>query len=65
MSRPVLLGSTVRMKERIAAGKFAIHGVELAPAERTIAHGRQLVDQIAVSTAEAARKAIAASRVRR
>lgn len=54
--------TTVRMKERIAAGKFAIHGVALAPAERTIALGRQLVDHIATTTAEAARKAIAASR---
>jgi hypothetical protein len=55
----------VRMKERIAAGKFSIHGVELAPAERTIVLGRQLVDHIATTTAEAAQKAIAASRDRR
>jgi creatinine amidohydrolase len=57
--------TTVRMKERIAAGKFSIHGVELAPAERTITLGRQLVDHIATTTVEAARKAIAASRARR
>jgi creatinine amidohydrolase len=57
--------TTVRMTERIAAGKFSIHGVELAPAERTIALGRQLVDHIATTTAEAARTAISASRVRR
>jgi creatinine amidohydrolase len=57
--------TTVRMKERIAAGKFAVHGVELAPADRTIALGRLLVDHIATTTAEAARKAIATSRARR
>jgi creatinine amidohydrolase len=54
--------TTVRMKERIAAAKFSIHGVGLAPAERTVALGRQLVDHIASTTAEAARKAIAGSR---
>jgi creatinine amidohydrolase len=57
--------TTVRMKERIVAGKFAIHGVQLAPAERTVALGRELVDHIATTTAEAARKAIADSRHRR
>jgi creatinine amidohydrolase len=54
--------TTVRMKERIASAKFSIHGVALAPADRTIALGRMLVDHIATTTAEAARKAIAASR---
>ena len=50
---------TVRMKERIAAGKFTIHGVSLAPAERTIALGRQLTDHIATVTAAAIRRRIA------
>ena len=34
---------SVRMKERIAAGKFRINGVELAPAEKTIEWGRKIV----------------------
>jgi creatinine amidohydrolase/Fe(II)-dependent formamide hydrolase-like protein len=46
---------TVRMEQRIAAGKFTIHGVSLAPAERTIALGRGLVDHIATVTAAAIR----------
>ena len=57
--------TTVRMKERIAAGKFSIHGVPLAPAERTIALGRELVDYIATTTADAIRKAIGSSRSRK
>ncbi len=36
--------TTVRMKQRIAAGKFQINGIPLAPAEKTIALGRKLVD---------------------
>src|SRR5215469_10662441 len=35
---------TVRMKQRIAAGKFRINGIDLAPAEKTIAWGRRIVD---------------------
>lgn len=53
---------TVRMKERIAAGKFTIHGVSLAPAERSIALGRQLTDHIATTTAAAIRQRLAAAR---
>ena len=33
--------ASVRMKQRIAAGKFRINGVDLAPAEKTIEWGRQ------------------------
>ena len=36
--------SSVRMKERIAAGKFRINGIELAPVEKTIAWGKKIVD---------------------
>jgi creatinine amidohydrolase/Fe(II)-dependent formamide hydrolase-like protein len=35
--------TTVRMQERIAKGLFSINGVALAPAERNIEVGRQLV----------------------
>lgn len=47
----------VRMKERRAAGKFSINGVDLAPADRTIAVGKRLVDYRASITVEAIRKA--------
>lgn len=50
---------TVRMAERIRAGKFTIHGVDLAPAERTIELGRALVDHIADVTVEAVRRRLA------
>lgn len=49
--------STVRMKERIAAGKFRINGVELAPAEKTIEWGRKIIEYRAETTAAAIRKA--------
>ena len=51
--------TTVRMKERIAAGKFRINGVELAPAEKTIAWGKRIIDFRAEATARAIRKAVA------
>jgi creatinine amidohydrolase/Fe(II)-dependent formamide hydrolase-like protein len=47
-----------RMKERMAAGRFSINGVPLAPAEKTIAMGRKAVDWRASVTAEAIRRAI-------
>lgn len=34
----------VRMKERGAAGKFSINGVELAPAPKTIEWGKKIID---------------------
>ena len=49
---------SVRMKQRLAAGKFSINGVELAPAEKTIALGRRAVDYRATLTVEAIRKAL-------
>jgi len=50
--------TTVRMKQRIAADKFRINGIELAPAEKTIAWGRKIVDVRADATVKAIRKAI-------
>ena len=50
--------ATVRMKERIAAGKFRINGVDLAPAAKTIEWGRKIVDYRAKITASAIQKAI-------
>ena len=38
---------SVRMRERLAAGKFSINGVPLAPAEKTAQLGRELRDYLA------------------
>jgi creatinine amidohydrolase/Fe(II)-dependent formamide hydrolase-like protein len=48
--------ANVRMAQRVKAGKFTIHGVSLAPAERTIELARGLVDHIADVTVAAIRK---------
>jgi creatinine amidohydrolase/Fe(II)-dependent formamide hydrolase-like protein len=50
--------ATVRMKQRVAAGKFRINGVELAPAAKTIDWGRKIVDYRAEVTVNAIRRAI-------
>jgi creatinine amidohydrolase len=50
--------TTVRMQQRLDRGRFSINGVELAPAQRTIALARELVDHIATVTAEAIQRAI-------
>jgi creatinine amidohydrolase len=49
--------TTVRMKQRLAAGKFRINGIDLAPAEKTIAWGKKIVDFRAEATVRAIRKA--------
>jgi len=54
--------TTVRMKQRIAADKFRINGIELAPAEKTIEWGKKIVDRRAEATVTAIRKAIAGSK---
>jgi len=51
--------SSVRMKERIAAGNFRINGVELAPAEKTMELGRKIIDLRADNTVKAIRAALA------
>jgi creatinine amidohydrolase len=50
--------NAVRMRQRIAKGKFSINGVNLAPAEKTIELGKKAVDYRATVTVEAIRKAI-------
>jgi creatinine amidohydrolase len=50
--------ATVRMKERIAAGKFRINGIDLAPVARTIEWGKKIVDYRAGITSGAIQKAI-------
>jgi creatinine amidohydrolase/Fe(II)-dependent formamide hydrolase-like protein len=49
---------SIRMKQRIAAGNFRINGVELAPAEKTIAWGKRIIAYRAETTAAAIRKAL-------
>lgn len=49
--------SAVRMDERIAAGKFRINGIDLAPAEKTIEWGKKIVDYRAEQTVKAIRTA--------
>jgi creatinine amidohydrolase/Fe(II)-dependent formamide hydrolase-like protein len=50
--------TTVRMKQRVAANKFRINGVELAPAETTIDWGKKIIDYRAEVTVQAIRKAV-------
>jgi creatinine amidohydrolase/Fe(II)-dependent formamide hydrolase-like protein len=51
--------SSVRAKQRTAAGKFRINGIELAPAEKTIEWGKKIVDYRAEVTVKAVRRAMA------
>jgi creatinine amidohydrolase len=48
--------ASVRMKERIAAGKFRINGVDLAPVEKTVDWGKKIVAYRAELTVAAIRK---------
>jgi creatinine amidohydrolase/Fe(II)-dependent formamide hydrolase-like protein len=51
--------NTVRMKERGAAGKFSINGIDLAPAPKTIEWGKKIIEfraNAAVKAIELARK---------
>jgi len=50
--------ATVRMKQRVAANKFRINGVELAPVEKTIGWGKKIIDYRADVTVQAIRKAM-------
>ena len=50
--------ASVRMKQRIAAGKFKINGVDLAPVEKTVEWGKQLIDYRAEIAVKAIRKSI-------
>jgi creatinine amidohydrolase len=51
--------TSVRMKERIKAGNFRINGIELAPADKTIAWGKRIIDFRAEKTAIAIKNALA------
>lgn len=45
--------SSVRMKERIAAKKFKINGLDLAPVDKTIAIGKKIIEFRAQATVDA------------
>jgi creatinine amidohydrolase/Fe(II)-dependent formamide hydrolase-like protein len=49
---------TVRMNQRLAAGRFHINGIDLSPATTTIAWGKRIIAYRAETTARAIRKAI-------
>ncbi|HKA06026.1 MAG TPA: creatininase family protein, partial [Gemmataceae bacterium] len=54
--------TTVRMKQRIAADKFRINGIELAPAEKTIEWGKKIVNFRAEATVTAIKGAMTTGR---
>jgi creatinine amidohydrolase/Fe(II)-dependent formamide hydrolase-like protein len=47
---------SVRVEQRIEAGRFKINGVELAPAEKTIEWGRKIIEFRADATVQAIRE---------
>jgi creatinine amidohydrolase len=51
--------TSVRTQQRIAADKFRINGVELAPAEKTIEWGKKIIDFRAEATVKALRNSMA------
>lgn len=51
--------TSVRMKQRQAAKKFSINGVDLAPAEKTIEWGKKIVDYRTEQTVQAIKKSLA------
>jgi creatinine amidohydrolase len=53
--------SSVRMKERVAAGKFRINGVDLAPVEKTVEWGRKIIEYRAQMTVQAIQKSLKAA----
>lgn len=50
--------TSVRMKQRVAANKFRINGIDLAPVEKTIAWGKKITDYRAEITVKAIRTAM-------
>ncbi len=50
--------TSVRMEQRVKAGKFVINGVSLAPAEKTIANGKKIIAFRTKATVDAIRRAM-------
>ena len=55
----------VRLQQRIEAGKASINGISILPAERTIEHGRKLIEFRTQVTVDAIRKVVAEANRRR
>ncbi len=51
--------ASIRMKQRVKAGKFKINGVDLAPIEKTIELGKKIIDFRAELTVKRIRQAVA------
>lgn len=51
--------ASVRMKQRVKAGKFKINGVDLTPIEKTIELGKKIIDFRAELTVKRIRQAVA------
>jgi hypothetical protein len=49
---------SVRLKERIAAGKTTINGISIVPTEKTIEIARKIIEDRANATVQAIRKSI-------
>jgi hypothetical protein len=52
----------IRAEERLKAGKFSLHGVELAPVSKTVELGRKLAEYRAGITARAFERSLARQR---
>ncbi len=52
----------VRLEQRIKAGKASINGISILPAEKTIEHGRRLIEFRTDVTVRAIREAMTAAR---
>jgi creatinine amidohydrolase/Fe(II)-dependent formamide hydrolase-like protein len=50
--------TTIRMKQRIAAGNFRINGIDLAPIEKTVEWGKKIIEYRADTTVKFIRAAI-------
>jgi creatinine amidohydrolase/Fe(II)-dependent formamide hydrolase-like protein len=50
--------TSVRMKQRVAADKFRINGIELTPVDKTVAWGKKIVDFRADETIKAIRASL-------
>lgn len=56
---------TIRTAQRLAVGLYSINGFDMSPPDRTIAHGKQLVEYRANLTVAAIRKALEKKRAPR
>jgi len=62
VSLPVALRQHTRLQQRIAADKASINGISILPAERTIEHGKRLIEFRTDATVEAIHRVLMAAR---